>query len=117
MAAYCIMHSITLDVGRIIAAQIRGVFNKPRGQPFFATLIMNLYANASIGGPTEVLNAEKMIEVSGVIAHKTLRRLMRGSQYLPEPAKATKRPHQPILPPKPQPQKKGKPSKLKRGKS
>ena len=31
MAAYCIMRRITLDVGRIIAAQIRGVFNKPKG--------------------------------------------------------------------------------------
>ena len=60
---------------------------------------MNLYANAAIGGQIEVLDAEKMIEVSGVIAHKTLRRLMRGSQHLPEPAKATKRPHQPIPPP------------------
>lgn len=118
MTAYCIMCRIPLDVGRIIVAQIRWVFNKSRGQLFFPSLIMNLYANTSIGGQTEVLDAEKIIEVSRVIAHKTLRQLMRGSQHLPESAKATKRPHQPtpspkVSPPKPQTQKKGKSSKLK----
>ncbi|CAK9327900.1 unnamed protein product, partial [Citrullus colocynthis] len=54
---------------------------------------------------TEVLDAEKMIEVGGVIAHKTLRRLMRGSHHFPEPAKVTKRPHQSTQSPKVSPPK------------
>ena len=46
MVIYCIMRGIRLDVGRIIAPQIRGLFFKPRGQLFFPFLVTRLCANA-----------------------------------------------------------------------
>lgn len=58
MAAYCIMQRIPMDVGRIISAQIRSVFSKPRGQLFFPWLVMGMCINAAIGSNIEFLDAE-----------------------------------------------------------
>lgn len=43
---------------------------------------MSLRANAAIRSDKEMLDADQMTEVNVVIANKTLRRLMRGSQHL-----------------------------------
>lgn len=73
MAAYCIMQRIPLDVGHVIAAQIRTVFSKPSGQLFFPWLIMRLCVNAAIGSDIEFLNAKQMVTINGIVNNKTLR--------------------------------------------
>lgn len=48
MVIYCIIRGIWLDVGRIIAPQIWGMFSKPRGQLFFPFFETKLCANAQL---------------------------------------------------------------------
>lgn len=70
MATYCIMQRIPLDVERIITAQIRSVFSKPRGQLFFPWLIIGLCVNAAIGSGNFLVDVEQIVLVNEVINKK-----------------------------------------------
>lgn len=97
------MQRIPLDVGRIIATQIRGVFGKPHGQLFFPWMIIGLCTNVALQSATLSVENEPVIPINGVINNKTLRRLLRGFQHQPELAKVPKGAPKPQAKPQPQP--------------
>jgi len=85
MVIYCIMRGIRLDVGRIIAPQIRGLFFKPRGQLFFPFLVTRLCANA------EFMEDAPVRVVNGVLSAQSLRRILKDSPHLLDAANSKKR--------------------------
>lgn len=86
MVIYCIMRGIRLDVGHIIAPQIRGLFFKPRDQLFFPFLVTRLCANA------EFMEDAPVRAVNRVLSAQSLRRILKNSPHLLEAANSKKRP-------------------------
>jgi len=84
MVIYCIMRGIQLDVGHIIAPQIRGLFFKPRGQLFFPFLVTRLCTNE------EFIEDAPVRAVNGVLSAQSLRQILKDSPHLLDTANLKK---------------------------
>lgn len=74
-----------MDVGRIITAQIKVTFFKPRGKLFFPFIVTRLCLNMCF------MEKEPEVAVKGVLTNQVLRRLLRDSPHLVEAAKTKNR--------------------------